>query len=265
MFKSLALISVLTSAAWAQSTVGSSSSSHFHIVHYFFRQPIPPALLQTLSFRQESVPLAPLSWINLTAIPALMAVFLRWWMSHLPSPPGAQPLHHQLLNLLWPISAPIQSPARVPSLSFAQISQLSTLHAPPSWLPIPTKVLSKSMTSSFLFSLSDPRFAQRTTLAIGVYRGPVPLLAKWMMKTSMDLLLECLNWWPSFISRTLVRSDAEMTLVPLSPTSPRIGTTICLLPFSHPNSMQLSCVLHAPASFSRPTSNLSQMFHTHLD
>lgn len=203
--------------------------------------------------------------MHLTPIPALIAVFLRWWMSRLPSPPGAQPLLHQLFHLPWPVSAPIPSPARVPSLSFVQISQLSTLHAPPSWLPMPTKVLFKSMTSSFLFSLSDPRFAQRTTMAIGVCRGPVPLLAKWMIKTSMHPLLECLNWWPSFISRTMLRSDAEMTLVPFSPTSPRIGTTICHLPFSHPISTKLSCVLHARASFSRLTSNLNQMFRTHLD
>jgi len=242
-----------------------NSHFDFHIIHLLFRQPIQLALLQTPSFRRESLPLAPPFWIHLTAIPALPVVFLRWSMSPLPSPLGAQPLHQKTSHLLWPSFATIQSLAHVPSLSFAKRSRLSTLHAPPSWPPNPTQVLSESMTSSTHFSLSERRFAQRTTLPIGVWKGPAQRLANWM-RTPMNPPLEFRISWPYFTSRTTtVRSDAGICSMPSFPTWLRIVTPIFHSLFSHPISMQVNYVLPAPARFSRPTSISSRTFRTHLD
>ena len=222
-------------------------------------------LLQTPSFPLGFLPIAPTSWLHLTTIPALQHVFLRWQLPHPPSPPGAQRLDHQPLNLLWPICALAQSPTRVPCLSLARYLQISTLHAPPSWPPMSTAMFSEFMTSSTQLFLSERQFAHRTTLEITVCKAPACRLANWM-RTPINLIWECLNWWLSSTSKPItVRLHAEMSPLPSYPTWPCILKPIFHSTLSHLLSMQLSCVYHAPARFLRPTWLLSRTSRTDPD
>ena len=141
MFKLFALASVLTSAVLAQSSVG--------FFFYFFSSNLTLFIVlfrpQTPSFRLEFPNLATRFWLHLIRIPPSTAALLRWQISPLPSPQAPRPLHLQTFRPLWPISVPIQLQARVPSLSFARRSRLSSQHALPNWLTMPTKLFALFM------------------------------------------------------------------------------------------------------------------------
>ena len=115
-------------------------------------------------------------------------IYLLGVVSPLPLLQAAQPLHHQRLCLLWPISAPIQSQACVPSPSYAHRSWLFTPHAPTSWHPVPSRLFALFMTSCMHSSRSRHLFAQRMILE---------LVCSWARRKRSRLRWGCFffNFW----------------------------------------------------------------------
>ena len=255
MLSLLALTSVLTTAVLAQTTVG-----FFYIFFSSTLIILFSRLLQTPSFPMALVNLAPRSWKHLIRIPHSLAALLRWRMSPLNLPQAPQPLHLQTLRLLCPISAPVQWQARVPSLSFAHRSRISTVHAPTSWQPNPFNLFAICMRSCTHCSRFNSPFAQRTTRAIIVLKGPVRSLVTSMRTTRFPFL----KYWVSFTSsQTMVPSHAEMK--PPYPTWVQLPKATLCSSTSHPISAKNNCVLYAFARLCRPTLISCRTFRLHME
>ena len=253
MFKLLALTSVLTSAVLAQTPVGFLNTYIYTSFIILFSN------LQTPSFLTELVHLAPRFWLHLIRIPRSPAAFLRWRKSPPYLPQAPQPLQIQTLRLLWPISARVQWQGRVPSLSFAHRSQVSSVHVTSSWPKLPSNPFKICMRCFTQCSPSNSPYAQRTIRAIIALMGRARPLATSMRTTRFPFLI----YWPSFTPRqTMVPSHAEMK--PPYPTCLQSRQTTLCFSFSHPISVQLNCASHASAWLWRPTSISSRTFRLHI-